>query len=94
MTEDKKPQVHESWLEQIGDEFEKPYFKELKAFLTEEKKTQLIYPPGSRIFAALNTLPFSDVRVVILGQDPYHGIGQANGLCFSVSDGIPQPPSL
>ena len=94
MTEDKKPQLHESWLEQIGDEFEKPYFKELKAFLTEEKKNQLIYPPGSRIFAALNTLPFSDVRVVILGQDPYHGIGQANGLCFSVSDGIPHPPSL
>lgn len=94
MTEEKKPQVHESWLEQIGAEFEKPYFKELKAFLTEEKKTQLIYPPGPRIFAALNTTPFSSVRVVILGQDPYHGPGQANGLCFSVSDGIPLPPSL
>ena len=94
MTEEKKPQVHESWLEQIGEEFEKPYFKELKAFLTEEKKTQLIYPPGPRIFAALNSTPFSAVRVVILGQDPYHGPGQANGLCFSVSDGIPHPPSL
>jgi uracil-DNA glycosylase len=94
MTEEKRPQVHESWLEQIGEEFEKPYFKELKAFLTEEKKTQLIYPPGPRIFAALNSTPFSTVRVVILGQDPYHGPGQANGLCFSVSDGIPHPPSL
>jgi uracil-DNA glycosylase len=94
MTEEKRPQVHESWLEQLGEEFEKPYFKELKAFLTEEKKTQLIYPPGPRIFAALNSTPFSAVRVVILGQDPYHGPGQANGLCFSVSDGIPHPPSL
>ena len=70
------------------------FFQQLKIFLLSEKKNHTVYPKGNQIFAAFNLTPFSDVKVVIIGQDPYHGIGQANGLCFSVADGIKKPPSL
>ncbi len=88
------PKIEESWLAALKDEFGKPYFEQLKHFLVEEKKAFTVYPPGNRIFSAFNYTPFDQVEVVILGQDPYHGPGQANGLCFSVSDGIRVPPSL
>ncbi len=88
------PKIEESWKELLKDEFSKEYFAELKDFLVREKQQYAIYPPGNRIFAAFDYTPFSEVRVVILGQDPYHGPGQANGLCFSVADGIRKPPSL
>lgn len=88
------PTIENSWLERLSEEFRTSYFSELKNFLIEEKKKYRVYPPGSEIFAAFNLTPFDKVKVVILGQDPYHGHGQANGLCFSVKDGIPQPPSL
>jgi uracil-DNA glycosylase len=84
-----------SWLAVIGDEFEKDYMKQLKAFLLTEKKAgKVIYPAGENWFNALNTTPFDKIKVVILGQDPYHGPGQAHGLCFSVLPGVPAPPSL
>jgi uracil-DNA glycosylase len=84
-----------SWLERIGSEFDKPYMLSLKSFLKDEKaKGKIIYPLGTNIFKALNTTPFERVRVVILGQDPYHGEGQAHGLSFSVPDGVKPPPSL
>ncbi len=84
-----------SWLAVLGDEFEKDYMKQLKAFLLAEKKSgKTIYPAGENWFNALNTTPFDQVKVVILGQDPYHGPGQAHGLCFSVLPGVPAPPSL
>lgn len=89
-----EPRIEKEWLEVLRTEFEKSYFTELKAFLTEEKKQYRVYPPGSRIFAAFDYTPFSKVKVVILGQDPYHGDGQAHGLCFSVPDGVALPPSL
>jgi uracil-DNA glycosylase len=89
------PKIETGWKQQLSEEFSAPYFGELRNFLFAEKKAgQTIYPPGPRIFSAFEFTPFNDVRVVILGQDPYHGPGQANGLCFSVSDGIPPPPSL
>lgn len=88
------PKIEPEWLEVLRPEFEKPYFAGLKSFLLEEKKLYRIYPPGNRIFAAFDYTPFSKVKVVILGQDPYHGDGQAHGLCFSVPDGIALPPSL
>jgi uracil-DNA glycosylase len=88
------PQIEASWKEVLRDEFEKQYFKELKEFLLEEKSNHTIYPPGGLIFNAFNLTPFEQVRVVLLGQDPYHGPGQAHGLCFSVPRGIPAPPSL
>ncbi len=88
------PVIEESWLEVLGSEFDMEYFSELKAFLIEEKGKYRIYPPGSLIFNAFNHTPFEKVKVVILGQDPYHGPGQAHGLCFSVPDGVPKPPSL
>ncbi|PCH67963.1 MAG: uracil-DNA glycosylase [Bacteroidetes bacterium] len=88
-------QLDESWKEILTEEFDKEYFQNLKAFLKEEKsKGQTIFPPGKEIFNALNTTPFDKVKVVILGQDPYHGPGQAHGLCFSVQDGVKPPPSL
>ncbi len=89
------PQIEESWKEALQEEFGKPYFAELKAFLVEEKKKGLtIYPPGKEIFNAFNYTPFKDVKVVIIGQDPYHGVGQAHGLSFSVKKGVNPPPSL
>lgn len=89
-----KPVIEESWMKVLQDEFKSDYFHDLKQFLLEEKKKYTIYPPGSRIFAAFNRTPFHKVKVVLLGQDPYHGPGQAHGLCFSVNRGIPKPPSL
>ena len=91
---DKKPQLHQSWLDALGDEFEKPYMAQLKAFLVDEKKRFRVYPPGPMMFNALNTTHLDQVKVVILGQDPYHGPNQAHGLCFSVQRGVPTPPSL
>ncbi len=88
------PNIEITWKEQLMDEFRSEYFVQLKDFLLQEKLKYRIFPPGSEIFAAFNYTPFQHVRVVILGQDPYHGFGQANGLCFSVKDGIPKPPSL
>jgi len=89
-----QPVIENSWKQEFSDEFQSEYFIELKSFLLEEKKKFTIYPPGSEIFAAFNYTPFDKVKVVILGQDPYHGPGQANGLCFSVKSGISKPPSL
>jgi uracil-DNA glycosylase len=83
-----------SWKERLGDEFAKPYFRTLTEFVKSEYQKRTVYPPPKRIFAALDEVPFEKVRVVILGQDPYHGPGQANGLCFSVNDGVALPPSL
>ena len=88
------PQIEESWKTRLMQEFTAQYFSQLKEQLTEEKKRFVIYPPGSLIFSAFDHTPFDAVKVVIIGQDPYHGAGQANGLCFSVSNGIPKPPSL
>jgi len=88
------PQIEESWKKVLLDEFSKPYFSQLKTFLIEEKKRYTIYPPGALIFNAFNHTPFDKVKVVLLGQDPYHGRGQAHGLCFSVPDGVQPPPSL
>lgn len=88
------PVIEESWRIALQEEFSKPYFLLLKDFLLEERKKHIVYPPGKLIFSAFNHTPFNNVKVVILGQDPYHGKGQANGLCFSVSDGITMPPSL
>jgi len=90
-----RPRLHESWLSRLGECFESGWFRELKIFLEAERAAgAAIYPPGSRIFAALDSTPFEQVRAVILGQDPYHGAGQAHGLCFSVPAGVPKPPSL
>jgi uracil-DNA glycosylase len=83
-----------SWKEKLTAEFEKDYFKRLVEFIKEEYKTRTIYPAGKNIFNAFEKCSFDSVKVVIIGQDPYHGAGQANGLSFSVSDGIPIPPSL
>ncbi|MCX6353204.1 MAG: uracil-DNA glycosylase [Bacteroidetes bacterium] len=89
------PQIEESWKEALLDEFSKPYFSALKTFLTEEKNAgKIIYPKGSEIFNAFTLTPFEKVKVVILGQDPYHNPGQAHGLSFSVVDGVKPPPSL
>lgn len=88
-------QIEASWKEVLRESFVQPYFQALKVFLRSEKQSgQLIYPPGSLIFNAFNSTPFDKVKVVILGQDPYHGAGQAHGLCFSVPVGTPPPPSL
>ncbi len=92
---DKNIQINDSWKAVLADEFNKPYFSELRQFLQNEKNAEkTIYPPGSLIFNAFNSTPFDKVRVVILGQDPYHGAGQAHGLCFSVQHGVKPPPSL
>jgi uracil-DNA glycosylase len=88
------PIIEEGWKEVLMEEFQSPYFSDLKEFLVEEKRLYTIYPPGNLIFNAFKHTPFDRVKVVILGQDPYHGKGQAHGLCFSVPQGIPQPPSL
>ncbi|MEX0997603.1 MAG: uracil-DNA glycosylase [Flavobacteriaceae bacterium] len=86
--------IEESWQAKLTPEFEKPYFKDLVAFVKSEYQSHTCYPPGSHIFSAFDHAPFDEVKVVILGQDPYHGPGQANGLCFSVNDGVLKPPSL
>lgn len=88
------PQIESSWKAILREEFESDYFLALKEFLLAEKQKYMIYPPGSLIFNAFNRTPFAKVRVVLLGQDPYHGHGQAHGLCFSVPSGIKPPPSL
>src|ERR1700760_3980806 len=92
--EKKSPQIESGWLHILKDEFNKEYFLKLKAFLTEEKSKYRLFPPGSQIFEAFNLTPFDHVKVIILGQDPYHGAGQAHGLSFSVPDGVRPPPSL
>jgi uracil-DNA glycosylase len=94
MMQQVNPQIEQSWKEVLQSEFEKSYFASLKSFLLDEKKRYTIYPAGKEIFNAFNTTPFDKVKVVILGQDPYHGPGQAHGLCFSVPQGIAKPPSL
>ncbi|WP_034045272.1 uracil-DNA glycosylase [Wocania ichthyoenteri] len=86
--------IHESWKPHLQGEFDKPYFKNLANFVKTEYKTQTCFPPGNQIFNAFNHCHFEDVKVVIIGQDPYHGAGQANGLCFSVNDDMAHPPSL
>ena len=86
--------IEESWQNVLQDEFEKPYFKNLVAFVKDEYTSQKVYPPGNLIFNAFKMCPFDEVKVVILGQDPYHGPNQANGLAFSVSDEVRTPPSL
>lgn len=88
------PDIDESWKKVLWDEFQQPYFADLKHFLVEEKRTYTVYPPGPMIFNAFNKTPFDKVKVVIIGQDPYHEEGQAHGLCFSVQDGVPHPKSL
>jgi uracil-DNA glycosylase len=88
------PNIEESWKKILWDEFQSPYFSQLKAFLVEETLAHTIFPPGKQIFNAFTHTPFDQVKAVILGQDPYHGPGQAHGLCFSVPPGISQPPSL
>jgi uracil-DNA glycosylase len=95
MTQAGQIQLEASWLEVLKAEFEKPYMVTLRQFLLAEKQRgKVIYPRGSEYFNALDTTPFDDVKVVILGQDPYHGPGQAHGLCFSVQKGVQNPPSL
>ncbi len=89
-----KPVIEASWLEILEKEFRAPYFAQLKSFLVEEKKNNLVFPPGSLIFNAFNLTPFPKVKVVLMGQDPYHNPGQAHGLCFSVPQGAPLPKSL
>jgi len=87
--------IEASWKEVLADEFKKPYFKQIAEHLkTEKKQGKTIYPPGSQIFHAFEATPFDEVKVVVLGQDPYHGPKQAHGLSFSVQKGVPPPPSL
>jgi uracil-DNA glycosylase len=86
--------IEESWKKELSDEFKKPYFDALIHFVKDEYKNHTVYPSGKLIFNAFDSCPFQACKVVILGQDPYHGPGQANGLSFSVNDGVPKPPSL
>jgi len=86
--------IEESWKRCLAEEFNKPYFLDLTSFIRQEYTTRQIFPPGKFIFQAFERSPFDRTKVVILGQDPYHGPGQAHGLCFSVPEGIDQPPSL
>ena len=90
----KKPAIEASWYRVLQPEFESAYFANLKSFLVDEKRKYVVYPPGGLIFNAFNLTPFDKVKVVILGQDPYHGPRQAHGLSFSVPDGVDFPPSL
>ena len=92
MSEDIKIEL--SWKNRLQDEFQKQYFTELISFVREQYRMKVVYPSGKDIFKAFDACPFDDVRVVIIGQDPYHGLGQAHGLSFSVNDGITHPPSL
>jgi uracil-DNA glycosylase len=87
--------IEPGWKQELKNEFDKPYFEKIVHFLKEEKQAgKTIYPPGKLIFNAFDNTPFANVKVVIIGQDPYHNPGQAHGLCFSVPDGVPPPPSL
>ncbi len=86
--------IAEDWKEILQGEFDKPYFEELTRFVRAEYSATQIFPAGRNIFRAFDKCPFETLKVVIIGQDPYHGVGQANGLCFSVNDGVPFPPSL
>ena len=94
MSEQRTIQLETSWLAHLQPEFHKPYMKELRTFLVAEKQSWTVYPPGGEIFNAFSCTPFDAVRVVVLGQDPYHNQGQAHGLCFSVRRGVEPPPSL
>ncbi|MFD1161904.1 MULTISPECIES: uracil-DNA glycosylase [Hwangdonia] len=87
-------EIHKSWQPYLQTEFDKAYFKKLADFVKSEYKNETCFPPENQIFNAFNQCHFNDVKVVIIGQDPYHGVGQANGLCFSVNEGIAHPPSL
>lgn len=89
-----KVQIETSWQEKLQQEFDEPYFEELIQFVRREYAQGTCYPPGNLIFNAFNLCPLSKVKVVLIGQDPYHEPGQAHGLCFSVNDGVPFPPSL
>ena len=89
-----KVQMEAGWKNALKPEFEQPYFEALTQFVRQEYNTQRVYPPGNLIFNAFDLTPFDQVKVVLLGQDPYHGPGQAHGLCFSVQRGVPPPPSL
>jgi uracil-DNA glycosylase len=86
--------IEPGWKQKLHSQFEEPYFKSLIEFVRTEYTAHAVYPPGKEIFAAFDSCPFDQVRVVIIGQDPYHGPGQANGLCFSVREGVRMPPSL
>lgn len=88
------PHIEETWKMVLEEQFNASYFIALKKFLVEEKEKYTVFPPGNRIFSAFNLTPFDKTKVVIIGQDPYHGPGQAMGLCFSVNNGITKPPSL
>ncbi|TGM73240.1 uracil-DNA glycosylase [Leptospira mtsangambouensis] len=90
----KDVQIESGWKEVLRDEFEKPYFSNLREWVRDQYKSSTVFPPAKLIFNAFDSCPFDKVKVVILGQDPYHGPGQAHGLCFSVNDGVPFPPSL
>ncbi|WP_421683731.1 uracil-DNA glycosylase [Stutzerimonas urumqiensis] len=95
MSADDRIKLEPGWKAALADEFGQPYMQQLRAFLVQEKAAgKIIYPPGPLIFNALDSTPLDQVKVVILGQDPYHGPGQAHGLCFSVQPGVPAPPSL
>ncbi len=95
MTRQRPIQLHPEWLAAIGEEFDKDYMRSLRSFLLERRRAgAMLYPPGEQIFSALDSTPPSNIRAVILGQDPYHGPGQAHGLCFSVAQGVRVPPSL
>lgn len=95
MADQRQIQLEPSWLAELADEFEQPYMRDLRSFLRAEKaKGKVLYPSSGNIFNAFNATPFERVKVVILGQDPYHGPGQAHGLCFSVQQGTAMPPSL
>ncbi len=95
MSEVREVRLEPSWKARLAGEFEQPYMQNLRRFLLERKKNRaVIYPPGEQIFNAMNSTPFAEVKVIILGQDPYHGPGQAHGLCFSVMNGVAVPPSL
>ena len=87
-------QIEDSWKKRLAEEFEKPYFVQLTEFVRNEYRAGTCYPPGNLIFNAFNQCPFDEAKVVIIGQDPYHGPGQAHGWCFSVNDGVRFPPSL
>ncbi|MGB0356613.1 MAG: uracil-DNA glycosylase [Cytophagales bacterium] len=89
-----KVKIASDWYKKLHEEFDKPYFSALTAFVREAYHTKRVYPAGKHIFRAFDACPFDQLKVVILGQDPYHGLGQAEGLCFSVTQGVPMPPSL